>query len=386
MSNSLSNVIPQLLAGGLMALRQQSIMARLVNRSYESMAAEPGQTVDIPIPSALTVTDVTAQATPRGVTNLSPTKVQLSLTSWKEAAFVLSDKEVKEVVPGVMPMQASEAAKALANQVDGDILNEYKGVYGYAGTAGTTPFGSNLSEYATARQKLAEQLAPMDDRRVVMDPAAEANAIQLRAFQDASYGGGQGVILRGQIGTKIGADWYVDQNVKTHTKGTLSGSAAGGAGKALINGAVAAGAATLNLDDTTLTGTIVQGDVFTVAGDTQTYTVTNTSTLTASGNAITGVTFSPTCVAGFDNNAVLTLKGTHVVNLLFHRDAFALAVRPLDEGIRGLGSEIRVMTDPVSGLALRLEVSREHKRTRFSYDILYGVKLVRAELATRIAG
>jgi hypothetical protein len=37
-------------------------------------------------------------------------------------------------------------------------------------------------------------------------------------------------------------------------------------------------------------------------------------------------------------------------------------------------------------LALRLEISRQHKQTRYSFDVLYGGALVRPQLVTRIAG
>lgn len=208
----------------------------------------------------------------------------------------------------------------------------------------------------------------------MIDPDAEANALLLRAFQDASYRGDVRGIIDGQIGRKLGSDWNMDQNVKTHTKGTLLANP-------LVNGTPAVGVKTFNADKATLTGTVVEGDIFTIAGDTQTYVITTGAT--ASGNAIT-LTFEPGLKIAPADNAVITFKATHVANLNFHRDAFALVNRPLED--QGGAIAIQSAIDPISKLVLRLEVSREHKRTRWSYDILYGVQCVRRELASRIAG
>jgi len=123
-ANSLTNVIPQLLAQGLMALREQSIMPRLVNRSYDNMAAQAGSTIDIPIPSAITANAVTPGTTSQAVSDLSPTKASITLDQWYEAAFNLTDKELKDIEENnLMPMQASEAIKSLANKVDVYIMN-----------------------------------------------------------------------------------------------------------------------------------------------------------------------------------------------------------------------------------------------------------------------
>lgn len=374
MANSLTKVIPQLLAQGLMALRQQAIMPRLVNRAYEEMAGDKGSTIDVPIPSAIQVQDVAPANTPPTTADVAPTSVPIQLNKWKEAAFYLTDKEVMEVMRGTIPMQASEAIKAIANQLDADIFAEAKGVYGFVGTPGTTPFGSDLTEYVQARAALANQLAPMEDRRVVLNPDAEANALLLRAFQDASFGGGTGVIIKGQIGTKLGADWYMDQNVPTHTAGAASGY--------LVNNVAghAIGDSVILVD--TGTGKFAIGDIVTFAGHSQTYVVTDHSDT----DPETSITISPPLVAAVANNVAITKKASHVTNLLFHRDAFAFATRPLQSAVEGLGNLIQSAVDPVSGLTLRLEVSREHKRTRYSFDVLYGVKLVRAALACRIAG
>lgn len=376
-SNTTTNLIPQLLAQGLLALREQAVMPRFVNRAYETMAGEKGSTIDVPISSAITASAITAPSyTFPDDSGVSPTKVSISLNKWYEAAFFLSDKDMLECMGGTIPLQAAEAVKALANQVDDDLLALYKSVYGYAGTAGTTPFSTDLTEYLDARKALNNQLAPMDPRYVVLDADAEANALGLRAFQDASFRGDSAGINEGIIGRKLGATWFVDQRVPKHTAGT-------GSGLTLDNTDMVAGVKTATLAAAG-SGTLVVGDVFVFGSDTSGQTYVATSAASSAGGAFT---FEPALKTSWTaNNSTVTIKGDHRANMLFHRDAFALANRPF-AGADPLGVGIfQSAVDPISGLTLRLEVNREYKRTRFSYDILYGVQAVRAALAARIAG
>lgn len=79
-------------------------------------------------------------------------------------------------------------------------------------------------------------------------------------------------------------------------------------GSPLVNGALTAGAATMNIDATTLIGSVAVGDTFTLAGESgsPTHTVTNGPFYLASSNAITGITFTPAIASGgvVDNAAV----------------------------------------------------------------------------------
>ena len=369
-TNTTTEVVPQLLAQGLLALRQMAVMPRYVNRAYEATAGEKGSSIDVPIPSAITAQVVSPSNTAPDDAGFVPTSVNLPLSQWYEAPFFLSDKDMLEVQSGTIPMQATEAVKALANNVDSAILALYKKVYGYAGVAGTTPFSADLSEFLDARKTLNNQLAPSDPRFVAIDPDAEANALGLRAFQDAAFRGDRDGILNGQIGFKLGSTWFMDQNVPTHTVGTMS-----------VPGTAAVTINTTALVISTATGSYVAGDILTFAGDTQTYTV-----ISATGTApTTAAVISPAAKVTHTTSAIAR-KGSHTANLAFHRDAFAFASRPF-AGADPMGLGIfQSAVDPVSGLTLRLEVSRQHKRTRFAYDILYGVQAVRPELAARIAG
>ncbi len=396
MANTITSVTPKLLAQGLMALREVSIMPRLVNRRYEALAGERGSTIDVPIPSAITAVAVSPAATPPSTADVAPTSVPIALDQWFEAPFYLTDKEQMEVMEGMIPMQASEAVKAVSNKMDQYILDQFIGVYGFvneaaAGAANRTPFTdsagapTNTQILTSARTTLNKQLAPFDNRHVVMNPDAEGAALDLRAFQDASYSGNVQAIIDGDLNRKMGFQIWMDQNIDGATTKHVAGTASTDADViAVDNGAgYAIGIKSMNVDVAAGTSTFVIGDVFTIAGVNGTFVATNAGTFDVTGVTLT---FEPGLPVAVADNDALTFEESHTNNLAFHRDAFAFATRPLDQATEGLGAISMSNVDPMTGLALRIEVTREHKRTRFSYDMLWGAALVRAALCVRMAG
>lgn len=346
-------------------------MAALVNRQYEPMAGPEGSTIDVPIPSAIAVRDVTPAATAPATPDIGPTSVPIVLDRWKEAEFQMSDKQLLEVQANTIPMQASEAVKVLANELNQYILGLASKFYGVFGTAGTTPFADVLTTDASgSRTVLNNQVAPLGDRFMVLDPDAEGAALNVRAFHDASFGVGGGAILDGQIFRRIGWGWFLSQNVQTHIAGTGTSY--------LVNStpSLAIGVKVIPADGGS--GTIIVGDIVTFAGDAQTYVVTS---------ALSGGSFSiePGLVLALANNTAITLKATHVMNMGAHRDAIALATRPL---LRSTLQQTIIESnfDPKSQLTLRLEIVRQHRRDKWGWDILYGGEVIRRELGMRLFG
>jgi hypothetical protein len=371
MPNQLDAVMPKILAEGLISLRENAVMPLLVNRTYEREAAEKGATVDVPLPSAITDVDVTPSAVAPDPGDIAPTTVPIPLDQWREASFQLSDKEQLEVINDVIPMQVSEAAKALGNFVDNAILSNYVDIYGVAGTPGVTPFSSGDTTDATdARKVLNQQLAPINPRYGVLDPEAEASALNLRAFQDYSWNQDLAAIRDGQIERRLGFNWFMDQNIPTHTAGTASSYT--------VSGAASVGDLSVTL--TGGSGGFVAGDIITFAGQTQTYTVV------ADQPTPGAVQISPALAAPLAGSEAVESAADHVVNLMFHRDCFALATRPLAAAETGMGVQSMTTVDPVTNLPLRLEVKRENKRTRWSFDILFGTATIRPELGCRLQG
>jgi hypothetical protein len=222
----------------------------------------------------------------------------------------------------------------------------------------------------------------MDNRRAVLDPNAEAALLNISNVLQFDQRGDQGGIINGSIGRKLGFDWYMDQNLSTYTPGTAwaSGFIASTVGAAV-------GDTTLNIINATATGAINIGDIFTLTADTtyeQQYVVTAGATVTAT--TAVAISFYPALRTTVATGATLVVVSVpYIPNLAFHRDAFAWASRPLGD-VMALGSTFQSVADPISGVALRLEVARQYKQTTFSYDVLGGANVIRRELGVKIFG
>ena len=379
MANDLASAVDKILAQGLMVLRSQCVMPALVNSSYGAQATQFGDSIQIPSSATISVEDVAPSATPTAAPDVILTHKTISLNRWRKTSFYMTDKEAMEVQNGTAESHVNSAMAALAADVNGYILGLYTGVYGIAGTIGADPFVTTVGALTAAQAVLENQYAPAADRWIVLNPAAQANAMGLSQFTNLEFGATAQDIREGKIGRRLGFNWRMDQQVPRHVN---SGGTPGSSTAFLVDQADhAIGDTTIAVDDgATGQGDPVPivGDIFTVAGDSQTYTVSGWSAPT--------ITYSPAAKVAWAENAAVTWKAAHAVNMAFQRGAIGFANRPILDSSQGLGNIIQYATDKVSGLSLRLEVERQNKQTKWEFDILYGAELIQPELACRIIG
>ena len=164
MANSLTNVFDKILAQGLLVLREAAVMPRLVRTDFAAEAAQKGATIDVPTAQDQTVSDVEPGPVHASAAATSPGLVQVTMDNWKKTNFFLTDKDMAEIDRDrhFVPMQTAAAAKALANTIDTAVHQEYKGIYGFLGTPGVTPYAA-VATATDARKVLNEQLCPVDD-------------------------------------------------------------------------------------------------------------------------------------------------------------------------------------------------------------------------------
>lgn len=390
MANTLTSYIVPLLAMGLIRMRQRIVLGRLVNNAYDPVPGSKFSTVQIPIPSAVVATDVTPGHVAPDSGPIIPTSKNIVVDQWKEAAFTLTDKDLMQVAAGrVLPTQAQEAIDAIVKAIETSLWANFLKVPYMNGTAGTTPFAvsattglNDMSVYINARKGLNQRNVPDDQRFSIIDPDAGGNLLNGRQFTDASWRGDPEGIVNGAIGYKLGANWAESNYVPTNASTALT------AGALTVNGVNAAGAVSVSLAKATNAAPLVKGNTITIATGPAAgiYRVLADVSLIV-GN--TAVSITPGLRGATAGGEAVTLLATSVQNALIHRDSVGFVMRPLAESTPPDGQQLAAfdsIIDPLSGMVLRLELTREYKQWRWSYDALWGSELVRDDFAQIMLG
>jgi hypothetical protein len=356
-------------------------MAARVHRGYSAQKSEKGKLISIPSPQSFTAGDA-----PAAITNLTPSEVQVSLDYWKEVKIAITDKEISHMggnIDLVMQHHLPRAVYGLADAIDLYLCDLALKVPWFVDAEGTT----STKDITNARKILFDNKVDVNggDIHMMVNSDMEANLLNLAAFNTSNGAGQAGVEtqLRGTIGTRFGAEIFANQNVISHVKGTCSVSTLA------VNLLTAVGSSTIALDAVSVTGTLVSGDVFSIAGDSQKYAVT--ATATASANAFASVSIWPVLQKEAANNAVVTVYlDDHVANLMFHRNAFCLATAPLPDIADGLGLGVKIasVSDPITNLSIRnrLYYDGDYSCLISAFDILFGFKCLVPNMACRIRG
>jgi hypothetical protein len=198
-------------------LKANTVMARLINRNFENAVANFGDIVNVPKRGALSVNDKAAN-TQITLQTPSASTAQVTLNKYKEVSFLVEDVAAAQANQSIIDGYISDGMKALAEQIDSDILALYSGFSTTPIDARTGSGGIVVASITEARRLLNSAKVPLSDRHIVWHEDAEKELLALGQFTNAQYDPANATALQeASLGRKYGFSHYMDQQVKVAT-------------------------------------------------------------------------------------------------------------------------------------------------------------------------
>ena len=208
-SNNVASAIVKLVAAdALPALVANLVMGNLVNRDYEPVLANAGDTVNVPIPPAMQANNILEGGTVQ-TQNPSLGNAQIVLNTHAEATFQIPDVTKVLAVPDLLKVYMQPAVIAIAEKVESDLLNLYAGFTANSpvGTPGTAITEPTIDAAETAL--FLAKVPPTEQKFIVVDAAAYSAWRQIPRFSEFQTAGDAG--LMALIGGSVGKikDFFV---------------------------------------------------------------------------------------------------------------------------------------------------------------------------------
>src|SRR2546430_3713026 len=152
-SSNVANAIVKLVAAdALPVLVGNLVMGNLVNRDYEPMLAQAGDTINVPIPPTMVANNIAEGGTVQ-TQNPSLGNAQIVLNTHAEATFQIPDVTKVLAVPDLLRIYMEPAVAAIAQKIQRELLGLYAGPpsHGPVGTARTPVTAASIDAAAAAR-------------------------------------------------------------------------------------------------------------------------------------------------------------------------------------------------------------------------------------------
>ena len=377
MANTLTNLIPDVYSALDVVSREMVGLVPAVMRDATAERAAVNQIVRSFVAPAASATNITPGVTPPDDGDQTFTNLQLTITKSRRVPFRWNGEQTRGVNnggPGARAMQAAQieqAVRTLVNEMEADLAALHTSASRAYGTAGTTPFASDLSDTAQMLKILKDNGAPQTGLNLVIDTTAGAKMRTLTQLTKANEAADNNLLRQGVLLDVHGFAIRESGQIATFTKGTNSGSTTNAAGYAI-------GATTITLASAG-TGTILAGDVITFAGDTNKYVVATGDTDVSNGGTI--VLAAPGLRQAIPASATaITTVANSVRNLAFTRNAIVLATRApaLPDG-GDAAVDRTLVTDPRSGMTFELAMYAQYRQMQYELSAAWGVACMKPE-------
>ncbi len=378
-ANSLTGLIPSLYSALDVVSRELVGAIPCATLDAQTTRAAVGQLVTSFVTPAATATDIVPGVTPPNDGDQTLGNVQLTITKSRRVPFRWNGEEELGLnnngagASAIKGSQLQQAIRTLVNEMERDVIAAARVAASRAyGTAGTTPFQTNLADPAQIRKILDDNGAPPSDRCVVIDTAAGAAMRTLGQLTKANEAGTVMTLRDGELLNIHGMSFHESAGVSQVVKGTGAGY--------VVNGAHAKGATEITVQ--TGTGTILAGDIVTFAGDTNKYVVVEG--IAAPGTFKIG---GPGLLNSLAGGAAVTVGNSFTPNIAFSQSSLMLATRApaLPEGGDSAVDRMTVV-DPRSGIAFEVAMYAQYRQMQYEISAAWGTKGIKSAHAAILLG
>lgn len=279
------------------------VVANLIRRDWDSQAALFGDVVNAYVPGTFALKFKGATCENLVSQDASGSRLQVALDQWPYISFVICDGEEDRNTMDMVDTLIPNAVLAFARGVDAIVSSQvYQFMTNCGGHLGQVD-STNIKTYILeTREAMNRANAPNDNRKMVLTPGTDTEALKLDTIVTAQNTGDGGTALaKAMIGQKYGFDFLMAQT-QPEVTGTQTKITA-----AINNAAGYAAGSTSLVMDTVAGGTPAAGQWCVIAGD-------DIPQQISASNGTTTLTITPGLKRAVADNAVITIIKPLAVN------------------------------------------------------------------------